>query len=562
MTPRDVLKPWALARAVFAAALVWVLTAAPASAVPMQRPDAVLSSADVGRALSGRLAAGQALQYTADLPVGHVVQGSFAGVDASLDLEDADGRHLRRLENPGGGGRDWMWVVPADPVRLVVRARAASTFRLTVTRVLAPAASPVVPVVDPVVPESPRLRALMRHLDRGGSTEPFWRGIRRQGTPLVEPLSATESLVTFLWRGARDNVRLFGGPSGDHAALHRLGESDLWWVSFRMADTARLSYRLAPDVPRIQGTPRDQRRVILATAQRDPFNPRVFPAFPPAPLDAFQGDSVLELPQAPPQPWIRRRPGVQSGVLLHERLTSKVLGNERDVWIYRPAGAAPRALLVWFDAHEYLTKVHVPTIIDNLLADGLIPPVAVVLVGNPSSQARARELPPNAAFTRFLAKEFMPWLQTRGLDLPAPRTVIGGSSYGGLAAAQAGLALPHRFGNVLSLSGSYWWSPDGEPSGWVMRQYAAAPKRDVRFYLDAGQYERSRAGTAGILETNRRLAGVLRDKGYDVTQVEHEAGHDYFHWQGSLGCGLVALLNPARAARGLVACRAEEGASR
>lgn len=378
----------------------------------------------------------------------------------------------------------------------------------------------------------------------------------------MEPLSPDEFLVTFLWRGARDNVRLFGGPSGDHEPLHRLGNSDLWWAGFRMAGTARLSYRLAPDVPRVRGTARDQRRAILATAQRDPFNPRVFPASLTAPVDAFQGDSALELPQAPPQPWVRWRPGVQRGVLLRERLTSDALGNERDVWVYRPAGAAPRALLVWFDAHEYLTRVHVPTIIDNLVADGMIPPVAVALVGNPSPQARARELPPNAAFTRFLDKELMPWLQARGLDLPASRTVIGGSSYGGLAAAQAGFALPHRFGHVLSLSGSYWWAPDGEPPGWVMRRYAEAPKRDVRFYLDAGRYERSRAGSAGILETNRRLADVLREKGYDVTQVEHEAGHDYFHWQGSLGCGLVALLDPARHARGLAGCRTGGAASR
>src|SRR5256885_3562318 len=31
----------------------------------------------------------------------------------------------------------------------------------------------------------------------------------------------------------------------------------------------------------------------------------------------------------------------------------------------------------------------------------------------------------------------------------------------------------------------------------------------------------------GILETNRHLADVLRAKGYEVTQAEHETSHDY-----------------------------------
>src|SRR5690606_33140034 len=99
----------------------------------------------------------------------------------------------------------------------------------------------------------------------------------RVGTPLIEPLSDQESLVTFLWRGHEENVRLFGSPSGNHDPMQRLGNSDVWWATFRMPNTARLSYRIAPQVPKIDGTPMQQRRVILATAQRDPLNPTVFP---------------------------------------------------------------------------------------------------------------------------------------------------------------------------------------------------------------------------------------------------------------------------------------------
>src|SRR5690606_19719444 len=138
---------------------------------------------------------------------------------------------------------------------------------------------------------------------------------------------------------------------------------------------------------------------------------------------------------------------------------------------------------------------------------------AVVLIGNASPQARGKELPPNEAFARFLDKELMPWIKNQGIGQPPSSTVIAGSSYGGLASAYAGLRHPHHFGNVLSLSGSYWWAPQGEIPGWMMRQYVEAPKANLHFYLDAGRYEGSRGGVDGILETSRHLGDVLRAKG-------------------------------------------------
>lgn len=395
-------------------------------------------------------------------------------------------------------------------------------------------------------PSSPRLRALQRTLAEGGSTAFFWDEIARHGTPLIEPISDSESLVTFLWRGAQDSVRLFGSPSGDHDPLTRLGSSDVWWTTFRMPNSARLSYRLAPDVPRVPGSPMDQRRAILITAQRDPLNPDVFPAGNETRIDVFQGDSVLSLPDAPAQTWVAPRTGVKPGALQSHQFVSPLLGNERKVWTYIPDSAAPQALLVLFDASAYLDQVPTPTIIDNLIADGLIPPTAVVLIDNASRASRGRELPPNPQFSAFLDTELMPWVQAQGLKFPATRTVIAGSSYGGLASAYAGLILPQWFGNVLSLSGSYWWAPEKSMPGWMMRQYAQSPPQAVRFYLDAGRYESGRPGQDGILETSRHFGDVLRAKGYAVTQVEHDTGHDYLHWQGSLGCGLVALLSPEK----------------
>ncbi|MCG3785095.1 enterochelin esterase domain-containing protein [Delftia acidovorans] len=530
-----------------------------------------------GQAATGVLAAGGRESWRVDLPAGHVVQGEFEGQGVALDLEDAQGRHLRRLARPDGGAQSLMWVTEgAGRQRLVARhiatdalmagevKSAAGRFALRLTSSLAPLGAKAVQAPERPALESPRLQALAQAIQRGAGSgvaaDAFWRRVQEEGTPMVEPLPGGQSLVTFLWRGqpraGMQGVRLFGSPAGNHDPLQHLDGSDVWWASFRMADNARLSYRLAPDVPLIAGSAMEQRRALLATAQRDPLNPKVFPQPPEGGfIDAFQGASVLELPKAPPQPWVAPRAGVAQGALVQHRLSSRVLGNSRDVWTYRPAGGqAPEALLVLFDGNAYAKQVSTPTLIDNLMADGLIPPTAVVLVDNASPQARGRELPPNTAFARFLDEELMPWVGEQGLGQPAARTVIGGSSFGGLASAYAGLVNARWFGNVLSMSGSFWWSPSGEVPGWVQRRYAQEPRQPVRFYLDAGRYERARGGQDGILETNRHLADVLRAKGYEVTQAEHETSHDYLQWQGSLACGLVALLNPGRFAQGLPAC--------
>lgn len=512
----------------------------------------------VGDERKGHIAARETQRWPVQIAAGNVVQGKFDADGAVLDLLDAQGRHLRRLVDQGSSPQSFMWPMEPDQQLQVAAGQENVNYKLSLTRVFFPADKEKQNLIERPL-ESPRLQALKQTLADGGNTDAFWSERATQGTPMTERLSVNEALVTFLWRGSptTQSVRLFGGPSYDHEPLQKMDHSDVWWVSFKMPMTARLSYRLAPDAPQVVGSAIDNRRMILATAQRDPFNPHFFPAHIDAKLDVFQGYSVLELPGAPPQPWIKTRSGVAQGTLERHLVKSKVLGNERVVWLYRPASAKPQALLVLFDAHAYREGVPTPHIVDNLIADGLIAPTAVALVANASPEARATELPPNSLFTRFLDEELMPWIRNEGVSVPPKQTVVAGSSYGGLAAAYAGYQLPQWFGNVLSLSGSYWWAPPNERPGWMQRMYAQDKLKELRFYVDAGRYESARGGQEGILETSRELADVLRAKGYEVVQREHYTGHDYLHWQGALSCGLVALLNPKRFSEGLDVCNGD-----
>ncbi len=492
-----------------------------------------------GQAVNGQVTTGDAL-WRVNLQAGELVRGRVDG-DVSLRLLDPQGRPLRLLIDGQDQPRDFLFVADsAGQYGLRAEAlseRPAARFSLRLAQVLPLAQQRR----SPERLASPTLAALATQLEQGGDTQAFWAARTAEGTPMVEPLAGQpqQRLVTFLWRGAQRNVRMFGAPSGRHESLERLGTSDVWYRSFEVPASTRLSYQLAPDVPAS-----DDRRVILASTRRDPLNPATFAD---SSGDPWLSRSRLELPDAPPQPWTAVRADVPRGTLERKRLASAMLGNERDIYLYRPAGwhpnAAGQALLVLFDAHAYTRQVPTPTLLDNLIADGLLAQTAALIIANPSDLSRQQELPPNPLFARFMADELMPWAREQGLSAAAANTVVAGSSYGGLASAYLGLMHPQLFGNVLSLSGSYWWAREGEEPGWLTREYVNAPRKPVRFYLQAGLFE-----GPTILDTNRHLRDVLRAKGYEVQAVENPAGHDYLQWRGALPCGLVSLIgrhNPA-----------------
>jgi len=486
---------------------------------------------------SQRLAAGQVGSLALNAQPGDYVRGTLA-VGAGrfqLDLVAADGRPIRRLADDVEGRTGVHFIAPNGPARLVLTALEQGTAQLTMEASTAPpeAVSPPPHLISPV------MVALAGSVEAGSGTEAFWAEMARRGTPLVEPGGEGQVLLTFLARGARTNVRLVGAPSGDHEWLSRLAGSDVWFKSFTVPPDARLSYRIAPDVPAPSGSDRERRVALLATAAADPMNHHPWPADAP---DAFNQDSTLELPAAPVQPGLENL-SAPRGTFIHFRLPSARLGNTRSITLYMPAGFDPvdrrNQLLILFDAKAYLTKVPTPRILDTLIADGRLPPTLAVFVSEIDAESRARELPGNPAFAEFMATELLPAIQARShAVIPAARTILAGSSYGGLAATAVALTHPELFGIVVAMSGSFWWRPER-----IADLVARAPHRDLRFHMSAGLFEGAHQGTEGILETTRRLRECLRAKGYAVTGRDYAGGHDYWVWRGALADALLSVAN-------------------
>jgi enterochelin esterase-like enzyme len=424
---------------------------------------------------------------------------------------------------------------------------------------LLPAHAADVPSSQAGGPQSPRLSALLAALNDKDPTAlaAFWEEVEKVHTPLVEevPNQPHDALYTFLIQAdpADDvvNVRLgadFPMRTEHHTdTFQRLGTSNVWYTSYVLPKASRIFYRIR--VPQgLHRSPASPARFtidgVLYEHYLDPLNPRVFPEgrdHVDAPGSYFVGS------EAPLNPYLAVHPDVLSGSLEKFEIDSQALSGKRTVTMYTPANYAgkgkPLPLILQFDGESYIIDVAAPTMLNNMIAQKAIPPVIVAFLH--SQGTRNEDLQPNAKFQQFIGTELVPRIRERYRVSKEPKlNVVSGSSFGGLAAGYTAFVHPEIFGNVLSQSGSFWWSPtyleDVSPSpnaGWMVKQFAESNLKPIRFYMSVGSWE-----SAGMLSGNRILRSVLMGKGNEVTYSEVVSGHNYANVQESFPDGLIALL--------------------
>ena len=527
----------------------------------------------VNRAVSRNIAAGATDKYSISLNDGVYVGGSISQHGkVNLIILNPDGSVMRRFFGPSGDAKNpFAFVVEGAGVYSINIANPgehSASYQLLLQR--------IVQLNERFGPEvwsdpnpSPHIQALRNQIAAGHTnTESFWKQVAEQGTPLVEPFDDNYRLVTFLWRAQHDtrNVLVAGsfkvpGPTPNDM-MHRIGDSDVWYLTLKLPVGARFTYQLVPNNPPNFDGPR-------ATAQADPFNPRRWDC--PQGSSKYRCESMAELPGAVAQPWIISKPGTPEGRIEKQTIKSEIQKLERDLFVYTPHGyksdGEPNALLVLFDGDDYLSPDWAgQTTLDNLIAAHKIPPTVVVMVHNIANR-RLVDLVANPEFADFMATELVPWVRTHyNVTHESARTIVGGRSAGGLAAAYMGLRHSEVFGNVLSMSGAFWWAPDHDggvcgpkcpesggrrPSpdmdattepNWIAKEFMTSPKLPVRFYLSAGTFESDKNASGGvILETTRTLRDVLLVKGYEAHYQQFAGGHDDLVWRGALADGLIVL---------------------
>ncbi|HEX5746225.1 MAG TPA: alpha/beta hydrolase-fold protein [Archangium sp.] len=331
---------------------------------------------------------------------------------------------------------------------------------------------------------------------------------REEGTPVIHGETAT-----FVWRGRRP-VSVAGDFldwSGEPIPLKEVAPG-LWTHTLKLPRDTYVEYAFQD----ARG-----RRV------RDPLNERLT-------SNGF-GDfnHYFHMPESQPTPLALRQRGVPRGTVTRHLVETHELcvGSQRAVHLYAPPTSEPCPLVVVFDGPDYLRRAKLPSIVDNLIAQGRIRPLALAMVAN-GGPARTVEYACSEATLAFLLDKVLP-LARGELNLldetrePGAHAVLG-SSLGGLIALYTGLRAPHVFGRVLSQSGAFSvWNRD-----FVVFDLArSAPSRPLDVWLDCGHFE-------ALVEGNERMLPVLRASGHRAEYREYHGGHNYSAWRDNVWRGL------------------------
>ena len=330
--------------------------------------------------------------------------------------------------------------------------------------------------------------------------------VRREGNPLIDGTKAT-----WVWRGVR--------------APQLIGDFTLWELGrpLEMKQSAPQAWTTALDFPLDAYI--EYAFVRNGEHVDDPLNPRHVSNG----LGAT--NHFFAMPEAVSTKLFRPIKGFPRGEVTSHVITGDMIaGGKRTVHLFHPPVAEPRPLLIVFDGQDYLKRVHLPHIVDNLIGLGKLHPVAMVLIDNGSS-ARIAELASSESMLVFLLNKVLPLAQAE-LNLTAPgEWGLLGASLGGLMSLYSALRFPEIFNRVLSQSGSF--TLHGRDS-LVFDLTRARYNPALKIWMDVGRFEY-------LLEANQRMAEVLRASGYDVVYRETNGGHNYTVWRDDVERGLMAL---------------------
>ncbi len=343
------------------------------------------------------------------------------------------------------------------------------------------------------------------------------------GAPITEDIQAV-----FLWMGAANSVELIGDMNNwipDEALpLVRLEGTDLWYLVSEFEPEARLDYRFMVD----------------GTAWKlDPLNSET--------INSRSGpNSVLTMPAYEvPTELLLAGQEIPHGGLTNLTLDSESLNQTRTFFVYEPAGqlVGQKLPVIYINnGSDYLDLIEAPLILDNLIAQRIIPPLIAVFIPSINLQ---EDYVLNDDYSSFLADELSPFIQqTYDVATEPKATGIMGSALGGLAAVYTGISRPDVFGLVAGQSGLY--ETDGDL---LFRQLESmrngtANLEPIRFYLVAGSYETAVGGdreTGNVLAANQRLAESLTLLDHELRYDEQPEGHSWGLWEGTLGKALAYL---------------------
>ncbi len=334
---------------------------------------------------------------------------------------------------------------------------------------------------------------------------------KRDGAPLIDG-----ETVTFVWRGKRAPVLRGDWTGWESAPGIQLEQAapNVWTHTMTLPRDAYIEY----------GYYRNDKFVP------DPLNPRIITN------GVGSYNNFFYMPEAAPTPLVKRMRGVPRGTVSTHVIKAQglVYRDRRTVRLYQPPVDEPVPLVVVFDGQDYFRRAHLTTIVDNLIAERRMAPVALAMIdhGGPMRfvEYACGESVPGLLLTAVLplAKH-----QLNLIDIEKAPGAYGvmGASMGGLLSLYVALRIPRIFGHVLSQSGAFSLDKYDMVVYDLVRDGSVHP---LQIWMDCGRFE-------GLTETNERMHALLEAKGYDVAYNEYNGGHHYTAWHNDLWRGLELL---------------------
>jgi enterochelin esterase-like enzyme len=283
---------------------------------------------------------------------------------------------------------------------------------------------------------------------------------------------------------------------------------------------------------------------------------RLDPANPDTTINLVDVANELTVPGDTPQLW--EATNVPHGVLHHYNYTTNtVLGlpqNQSRYYVYTPPGYDPKAsqaypvlylLHGWSDSDSGWTAVgRVDLILDNLLAQGKIKPMVVVMpLGygdmsfihkfhvweDPAAIDRNTDL-----FAKALLTEVLPRVEAEyHVSKDRNDRAITGLSMGGLESLEIGLSHTDKFAWVGGFSSAV------HNSNYEGQLASLNPKTaDLRLLWVACGTEDS------LIEPNRKFVEFLKSKNMPVKQIETPGYHTWMVWRDNLSQFAPLLFQP------------------
>jgi enterochelin esterase family protein len=328
----------------------------------------------------------------------------------------------------------------------------------------------------------------------------------RGGFPIIE---ADGRVVFFyLGTGQEKDVRLIGEfrPKNFHnlywdeagEAMERVDErGGVFFKRFQFEQDARLDYKL----------------VIDGEKKPDPLNPRVIDS-------GIVGEvSELAMPAYTPPQEALARDGVPKGTL---HVVSEAWATPK-VTVYLPASydASKRYRTVYTaDGSAWINLVRLPTILDNLIAEGAIEPVIAVLIDPAEDRGSWYQF--NSGYLAYLEKVVAYVDSHYPTRARAEDRLHIGTSAGGRITLYVGLERPQLFRNLAMLSPSLAGSPSYYEPYFSRRK---RPDPRLRIWLSAGTYE-------GVIHRDTELMDTyFKSTGLKPKTVYAHQGHSFGAWR-------------------------------